>query len=1055
MFRSRFWRIATIQSVGLVAIAVGLSRYPTAAVASAQNSAKVDFRRDIQPLFAEYCVECHGPAEQMGGLRLDQRSSALKLAQSRIVPGSSTYSLVYQRLLHDRFGPRMPPTEPLRADQITLVRDWIEQGAEWPDDLANDAPPPVPDAVATALIEAVRSADRPTFRRLAAPGSAAVTRKGPGGATALMHAALYADLDAMRVLLDSGADPNASNEAGANALMWAVHSLPATRLLLDHGADVNARSTRGQNALAIAAGRSGAKAVVALLLERGARATGAALVAAATANDSEIFQLLVAHGADVKSVAPRVLTAAMRAHCQSCVDAVIDFVDHAGLNSALLMLSPFGETRSLSALLTRGANADTVMPNARPDLAGRTPLMLAASSDFIPVDTVRMLIARGADVNAKGPLGETALDLARRNGQTRVVDLLVQAGATGTATFRTPTLRRRRAASVNAAIQRILPVLQRSGVTFIEKTGCISCHHNTMTAMAIATVRAKRLPVDETTARNQRTRIVSLLESQRDLVRMGGTFITNTASNVLASLAAVQHPPDETTDAFAYFLATRQLADGRWRNFSIDHRPPIQGSDVEVTATAVRALGAYAPAAHRPDYQKTIERAVAWLKRVSARTTDERSMQLLGLTWAGVSPNHEAIRHAGNALKGEQRADGGWGQLSTLASDPYATGQALVALHASGMLRARDEAYARGVEFLMRTQLEDGSWYVKTRALPFQPYFESGFPHGADQWISIAATNWAVMALANAIPDDAMARTQSGVPRAGVFRDCSDCPEMVTIPSGEFIMGSDPSELGRSDREGPQRRVSVPAFAVGKLEVTRSQWAAFVSATNRPVREGCYWTGRSGGSLDPIGSWRDVGFHQDDNHPVVCVTWHDAQDYVRWLSQRTGRTYRLLSEAEWEYAARARSTTPYAWGDTASHEYANYGTDMCCSGAASGRDRWVNTAPGGSFPANGFDLHDMHGNVLEWVQDCFASGYPAHPIDGSAYEADVILQMTGRFARMSGTSSCAYRMLRGGDWGNPPALIRSASRNFGPGPGATLADYRSGGVGFRIAVAVK
>jgi formylglycine-generating enzyme required for sulfatase activity/ankyrin repeat protein/mono/diheme cytochrome c family protein len=1058
MPRSRVWRITAIHSVVLAAIAtaVGLFPYPTAVVAIAQNTTQVDFRRDIQPLFAERCIECHGPTEQMGGLRLDQRSSALQLSQSRIVPGSSTYSLVYQRLLHDRLGPQMPPTGALRPEQTTLVKDWIDQGAEWPDDLANDAPAPTPVASATALIEALRTSNRATFRRLATRGSAAISGKGPGGSTALMHAALHADLEAMRVLLDRGADPNASNDAGATALMWAVHNLPATRMLLERGAEVNARSPRGQNALTIAAGRSGAKAVVALLLERGARPAGAALVAAANANDSEVFQLLVAHGADVKSVAPRLLTVAMRAKCESCVDLVIDLVDRAGLETTLLMLAPFGETRVLSALLARGANVNAVMANARPDIAGRTPLMLAAASDFVPVDAVRLLIARGADVHAKGPLGETALDLARRNGHTPVVDLLLQAGATEAGAFPTPPLRPHRAAAVSAAIERVVPVLQSSGGTFIEKTGCVSCHHNTMTAMAIAVVRAKRLPVDDMAARNQRTRIVSLLESQRDVVRMGGTFTTNTASNVLAGLAAEKHPPDETTDAFAYFLRTRQLADGRWRNFSIDHRPPIQGSDVEVTATAIRALRVYAPAAHRADYQKAVERAVVWLRRASPRTTDERAMQLLGLVWAGVSPNNDVILRAGNALKGEQRADGGWAQLSTLGSDPYATGQALVALHAADVLRVSDAAYARGVEFLMRTQLEDGSWYVKTRALPFQPYFESGFPHGPDQWISIAATNWAVMALANTIPDDKTARTQSGASPTEVFRDCSDCPEMVTIPAGEFIMGSDVAESGRSDREGPQRRVRVPKIAAGKLEVTRAQWAAFAAATKRAVTDGCVWTGRSGSVIDPIGSWRDVGFHQDGNHPAVCISWYDAQEYAHWLSQRTGRKYRLLSEAEWEYAARAgSSTTPYPWGDTASHEYGNYGADVCCSGAASGRDRWVNTAPAGSFPANQFGLHDMHGNVLEWVQDCFASGYAAHPTDGSAYETVVALKMTGRFASMNGASSCAYRMLRGGDWGNPPAFIRSAYRNFGPGPGAPLSDYRSGGVGFRIAAALK
>jgi formylglycine-generating enzyme required for sulfatase activity len=127
------------------------------------------------------------------------------------------------------------------------------------------------------------------------------------------------------------------------------------------------------------------------------------------------------------------------------------------------------------------------------------------------------------------------------------------------------------------------------------------------------------------------------------------------------------------------------------------------------------------------------------------------------------------------------------------------------------------------------------------------------------------------------------------------LRDCDDCPEMVVIPAGDFSMGSPETEAGRMDREGPQRRVRISRFAAGKFEVTRGQWAAFASATKRNTNDGCFWTGRSGSRPDPIGSWRDVGFPQGDNHPVVCVTWDDARDYARWLSQRTGQKYRLLS----------------------------------------------------------------------------------------------------------------------------------------------------------------
>jgi formylglycine-generating enzyme required for sulfatase activity len=186
-------------------------------------------------------------------------------------------------------------------------------------------------------------------------------------------------------------------------------------------------------------------------------------------------------------------------------------------------------------------------------------------------------------------------------------------------------------------------------------------------------------------------------------------------------------------------------------------------------------------------------------------------------------------------------------------------------------------------------------------------------------------------------------------------------------------------------------------------------------------------------------------------HPAVCVTWYDAQDYVAWLSARTGKPYRLPSEAEWEYAARAGSATAYPWGPLASHDRANYGADKCCGPRAFGADIWVNTSPAAAFPPNAFGLYDMQGNVLQWLADCLAPSYDVTPADGSAYTSDVPLQLSGRFAALNGQSSCSFRVVRGSDWGDPPSMVRSAFRNFGPGPGATLHDYSSAGVGFRVA----
>ena len=254
------------------------------------------------------------------------------------------------------------------------------------------------------------------------------------------------------------------------------------------------------------------------------------------------------------------------------------------------------------------------------------------------------------------------------------------------------------------------------------------------------------------------------------------------------------------------------------------------------------------------------------------------------------------------------------------------------------------------------------------------------------------------------------------VPAVGeVFRDCPHCPEMVVVPSGDFMMGS-PSSEGDSD-EGPRRRVTIRSpFAVGMHEVTRDEFGRFVSATGRSMGDSCWiWEDEEGKDRSGRG-WRNPGFPQTGSHPVVCVSWDDARAYVRWLSRETGESYRLLSESEWEYVARAGTQTRYWWGDGSSSQcrYAN-GAD-----ASSGLDWGVDcddgysrTSPVGSFGGNSFGLHDVHGNVWEWVQDCWNDSYTGAPRNGSAWES----------------GECSLRVLRGGSWFNgTPRDLRSAVR---------------------------
>jgi formylglycine-generating enzyme required for sulfatase activity len=247
-----------------------------------------------------------------------------------------------------------------------------------------------------------------------------------------------------------------------------------------------------------------------------------------------------------------------------------------------------------------------------------------------------------------------------------------------------------------------------------------------------------------------------------------------------------------------------------------------------------------------------------------------------------------------------------------------------------------------------------------------------------------------------------------------VFRDCPACPEMVVLPAGEFMMGSPDSERGRSKNEGPQRKVAVPAFAMGKHEVTFAQWDACVA---------------EGGCAHKA---NDEGWGRG-RRPVINVSWHDATEFAAWLTRKTGKSYRLPTEAEWEYAARAVTSAsaphpPFSTGSTINYRQANYDANFTYGDGRMGLFRQKTVAVG-TFPRNAFGLHDMHGNVWEWVQDCYKDSYRGAPTDGSAVALP----------------SCRLRILRGGSWNYFPQLLRSAYRY------ATAPEVRLDIAGFRVA----
>jgi len=365
---------------------------------------------------------------------------------------------------------------------------------------------------------------------------------------------------------------------------------------------------------------------------------------------------------------------------------------------------------------------------------------------------------------AQNESGETALTWARKRGDNALVSFLSSRGVPEGVQLKekaipanevpepgTPAWK----SKVRDAIRKSVNALEVTSSAFLDsnlakRDNCVTCHQQTIPAIAFGQAQRQGFSLDAAVQKKQldaqlaswvgnRTNAFELDEPQADApVNLGWG---------LYGLAAVGYKPDALTDAMVWYLAATQEKGGFWK--SDDFRPPIEDGSIGATALALHALQLFPIRGREKEMEIRISKAADWLAKVEAATPNRLAFKLLGLAWSG---SHQATqKKLGEKILAAQRPDGGWMQLPGLESDAWATAQALTALRQAKVVSVNDPAYRRGTAFLLRTQFADGSWFVRSRTWPFQPYFNSSFPHGKDQWISAAGTAWATIVLLEAL----------------------------------------------------------------------------------------------------------------------------------------------------------------------------------------------------------------------------------------------------------------------------------------------------------------
>jgi len=736
--------------VPILAISSALATPVTAQTTITSAATQVNYDTQIRPILAQHCYSCHGPEAQQSGLRLDLRQPAMRGGDYGpvITPGNSAESKLIRRVVNGDGGVQMPPTGPLSEDEISLLRAWIDQGADFRTEIRPEPAPRPVDPKVAAVIAAVRTRDRATLETLIAADPALVTSSDAAGSTPLHHAAGFGTRESLALLLDKGADVNAKNRRGSTPLFWALHDEAKVRLLLSRGAAVKIKQVEGRSPVYQAALLGNGYSVLRFLLDNGGDPNVATLNGltplggAALRGDVEATRLLIDKGAAIDAKNGAGATALMAAATNGSPSAVQLLLEKGADpnlrtklgETALGNAAGAGNAATVKLLLDRGVDVNS--RNSR----GYSPLMLAAGSDAMNADIVTLLLAKGADTSFSADYDETALVLASRRGNTAVARLL--GGVPKDRVTRESAVTAHKVADVGSAakaIETALPLLEKQSHNFIRIGGCNSCHAQDLVSAAVAIARDRGIPAPHEIPQLPQ----SMMPSPERIMDLNVVAVAGVAWE-LFDFGMNRMPKTPFTDAVVRHIKAMQTPAGNWSTNEA-RRPPMASGDFQAAALSIYSLQKYGSDSDKADTDAVIAKAVRWLESAKPETSQDRAFHLLGLAWGHASP--ASIKSAARGLAFLQRADGGWSQLPQMVSDSYATGQALYALNEAGKMAASNPVYRKGVDYLLRTQAADGSWHVETRAIWLQPYFESGFPYGRDQFISAAGTAWAIMAL--------------------------------------------------------------------------------------------------------------------------------------------------------------------------------------------------------------------------------------------------------------------------------------------------------------------